>query len=61
VRESSLKKLLRNYREKGSLVVSWPETGMTKLIRVNAFEPAVGWRGKHLQLVGQLSIVIAFL
>ena len=30
-----------------SLVISWLGTGVAKVIRMNAFEPMVGWKGEH--------------
>ena len=30
-----------------SLVISWLGTGMARVLRVNASEPMVGWRGEH--------------
>jgi hypothetical protein len=41
-----------------SLVISWLGTGVARVLRVNASEPMVGWKGEHPQSVGQLSTVI---
>jgi hypothetical protein len=46
VKESVLHKLLRT-KERGSLVVSWLGMGVARVLRVNASEPMVGWKGKH--------------
>jgi hypothetical protein len=29
------------------LVISWLGTGVAKVIRMNAYEPMVGWKGEH--------------
>jgi len=29
------------------LVISWLGTGVAKVLRVNACEPMVGWKGEH--------------
>jgi hypothetical protein len=39
------KEPLRNY--KISLVISWLGTGVDRVLRVNASESTVGWKGKH--------------
>ena len=36
---------LRNYKR--SLVISWLNKGVARKLRMNAFEPMVGWRGEH--------------
>ena len=41
-----------------SLVISWFGTRVARVLRMNAFDPTVGWRGEHPQSVGQLSTVI---
>jgi hypothetical protein len=38
-------------------VVSWLGTGVARVLRVNAAEPMVGWKGEHPQSVGWLSTV----
>jgi hypothetical protein len=40
------------------LVISWLGTGVARVLRVNASEPTVGWRGEHPQSVGWLPLVI---
>ena len=30
-----------------SLVISWLGMGVTRVLRMNASEPMVGWRGEH--------------
>jgi hypothetical protein len=40
--------------ERDSLVVSWLGTGVARVLRVNASEPMVGWKGEHPQSVGWL-------
>jgi hypothetical protein len=30
-----------------SLVISWLGTGVDRVLRVNAYEPMVGWRDEH--------------
>jgi hypothetical protein len=30
-----------------SLVISWLGTGVARVLRVNSFEPTVGWKGEH--------------
>jgi hypothetical protein len=39
-------------------VISWLGTGVARVLRVNASEPMVGWRGEHPQSVGWLQLVI---
>ena len=34
-----------------SLVISWLGMGMAKVLRMNASEPMVGWKGAHPQSV----------
>jgi hypothetical protein len=41
-----------------SLVISWLGTGVARVLRVNASEPMVGWKGEHPQSVGWLQLVI---
>jgi hypothetical protein len=41
-----------------SLVISWLGMGVARVLRVNSFEPMVGWKGKHPQSVGWLQLVI---
>jgi hypothetical protein len=41
-----------------SLVISWLGTGVARVLRVNASEPTVGWRGEHPQSVGWMPLVI---
>jgi hypothetical protein len=41
-----------------SLVISWLGTGVARVLRVNASEPTVGWKGEHPQSVGWLQLVI---
>jgi hypothetical protein len=38
---------------KGSLVISWLGTGVARVLRMNASEPMVGWKGEHPQSVGR--------
>jgi hypothetical protein len=37
-----------------SLVISWLGTGVARVLRMNASEPMVGWKGEHPQSVGWL-------
>jgi hypothetical protein len=39
-------------------VISWLGTGVARVLRGNAFEPMVGWRGENPQLVGWMQLVI---
>jgi hypothetical protein len=39
-------------------VISWLGTGVARVLRMNASEPMVGWRGEHPQLVSWLQHVI---
>jgi hypothetical protein len=41
-----------------SLVISWLGTGVARVIRMNASEPMVGWKGAHPQSVGWMQLVI---
>jgi hypothetical protein len=41
-----------------SLVISWLGMGVARVIRMNASEPMVGWKGAHAQLVGWMQLVI---
>jgi hypothetical protein len=41
-----------------SLVISWLGTGVARVLRMNASEPMVGWKGEHPQSVGWLQLVI---
>jgi hypothetical protein len=34
-----------------SILISWLDTGMARVIRVNSSEPMVGWKGTHPQSV----------
>jgi hypothetical protein len=43
------KESLRNCES--SLVISWLGTGVARVLRVNASEPMVGWKGAHPQSV----------
>jgi hypothetical protein len=37
-----------------SLVISWLGTGVARVLRMNASEPMVGWKGEHPQSVSWL-------
>jgi hypothetical protein len=57
--------LAEDVKEKGSLriginslVISWLRTGVFRALRMNAYEPMVGWKGKHPQSVSWLQPVI---
>jgi hypothetical protein len=39
------KKSMRNCES--SLVISWLGMGVARVLRVNAYEPMVGWKGAH--------------
>jgi hypothetical protein len=41
-----------------SLVISWLGTGVSRVIRMNSFEPMVGWKDEHPQSVRWLALVI---
>jgi hypothetical protein len=41
-----------------SLVISWLGTGVARVLRVNASEPMVGWKGAHPQSVSWLQFEI---
>jgi hypothetical protein len=41
-----------------SLVISWLGTGVARVLRMNASEPMVGWKGRHPQSVSWLQHVI---
>jgi hypothetical protein len=41
-----------------SLVISWLGTGVARVLRMNASEPMVGWKGTHPQSVSRLQLVI---
>jgi hypothetical protein len=41
-----------------SLVVTWLGMGVAKMLRMNASEPMVGWKGGHPQSVGWLHLVL---
>jgi hypothetical protein len=41
-----------------SLVISWLGTGVARVLRMNASEPMVGWKGTHPQSVGWMQLVI---
>ena len=41
-----------------SLVISWIGTRVARVIRMNASEPMVGWKGAHPQSVGWMQLVI---
>ena len=43
------KESLRNC--KGSLVISWLGTGVARVLRMNASEATVGWKGENPQSV----------
>jgi len=43
---------------KNSLVVSWFGMGVARILRMNSYDPIVGWKGEHQKSVGQLSTVI---
>jgi hypothetical protein len=45
------KESLRNC--KISLVISWLRMRVAIVLRMNAYEPTVGWKGKHPHLIGQ--------
>jgi len=32
---------------KSSLVISWLGTGVAIVLRMNSYEPMVGWKGEH--------------
>ena len=49
------KEPLRNC--KGSLLISWLGTGVARVLRMNASEPMVGWKGTHPQSVRWLQMV----
>jgi hypothetical protein len=38
-------------------MVSWPRMRVVRVLRVNAYESTVGWKGEHPQSVGWLSTV----
>jgi hypothetical protein len=40
------------------LVISWLGMGVAKVLRINASEPMVGWKGAYPQLVGWMQLVI---
>ena len=44
------KEPLRNYES--SLVISWLGTRVARVLRMNAYDPMVGWKGEHPQSVG---------
>jgi hypothetical protein len=49
-KESDLQDFVEDPRKReNSLVVSWLGTGVARVLRVNASEPMVGWKGKHPQ------------
>jgi hypothetical protein len=57
--------LTEDAKEKGSmriginsLVISWLDTWVAKVIRMNASEPMVGWKDEHPQSVSWLPPVI---
>ena len=46
--------LVEAMKEKGplriginSLVISWLGTGVARVLRMNSYEPMVGWKGTH--------------
>jgi hypothetical protein len=41
-----------------SLVISWLGMGVARVLRVNTFEPTVGWKGEHPHSVGWLQPII---
>jgi hypothetical protein len=41
-----------------SLVISWLGTGVARALRMNLYEPMVGWKGEHPQSVSWLQLVI---
>jgi hypothetical protein len=41
-----------------SLVISWLGMGVARVLRMNASEPMVGWKGTHPQSVGWMQLVI---
>jgi hypothetical protein len=38
---------------KSSLVISWLGMGVARVLRMNAYEPMVGWKGEHPYSIGQ--------
>jgi hypothetical protein len=43
---------------KNSLVISWLGMGVARVLRTNASEPIIGWKGPHPQSVGLMQLVI---
>jgi hypothetical protein len=41
-----------------SLVISWLGMGVARVLRMNAFEPMVGWKGTHPQSTSWMQPVI---
>jgi hypothetical protein len=41
-----------------SLVISWLGMGLARVIRMNASDLMVGWKGTHPQLVSWMQLVI---
>jgi hypothetical protein len=41
-----------------SLVISWLRIGVARVLRINASDPMLGWKGAHPQLVSWMQLVI---
>jgi hypothetical protein len=52
----NIETILENYES--SLVISWLGTGVARVLRMNSYEPMVGWKDEHPQSISWLPPVI---